>query len=41
MKEDAKPNAAVDDNTTTNIDETMQGNVGTPVMATDPNPAIC
>ena len=39
VKEDAKPNAEEDDNTTTDINETMQGNVGTQVMATDPNPS--
>ena len=36
MKEDAKPNAAENDGDTP-IDETMQGNVGDRVMATDLN----
>ena len=36
VKEDAKPNAE-EDVDATDIDETMQGDVGGPVMATDPN----
>ena len=37
VKEDAKPNAAENDPDTNDIDESMQGNVGELVMATDPN----
>ena len=36
VKEDAKPNAA-DDDTTADVDESTQGDVGGPVMAKDPN----
>ena len=35
VKEDAKPNAA--DDASTDWNETIQGDVGDPVMATDPN----
>ena len=38
VMEDAKPNAMDDDADTNDINETMQGNVGDPVRATDPNP---